>query len=143
MTGPMERIGRRFVDAFNRRDVDELVALADPDIEFHPTSIVGARRVYRGHDGLRRWATELGIAEIGHEVRVREVRQLDESRFLLLCEVLVDGELVTPSAMLARLTEAGRIVEAHAYLTDEETLTQVGIVPKQHEVERGAPFSAP
>jgi hypothetical protein len=129
----MERIGHRFVDAFNRRDVDELVALADPDIEFHPTSIVGGRRVYHGHDGLRRWATELGIAEIDHKVRVREVRPLDESRFLLLCEVLVDGELVTPSAMLASLTETGKIVEAHAYLTDEEVLTQLDIVPEQHE----------
>jgi hypothetical protein len=129
----MEAIGHRFVDAFNRRDVDELVALADPEIEFHPTSIVGGRRAYRGHAGLREWATELGIAEINHTVRVREMRPLDERRFLLLCEVLVDGELLSPSALLARVTETGKIVQAHAYLSDEEVLTQVGLVPDPHE----------
>lgn len=124
----MEAIGHRFIDAFNRRDAEDLVALADPHIEFHPTPLVGARRVYHGHDGLRRWVAELGTSEIKHQVRVREVRPLDESRFVVLSEVLLDGELVSPSATLARLNETGGIVEARAYLSDEQILTQIGLV---------------
>jgi hypothetical protein len=42
---------------------------------------------------------------------------------------LLGGELVSPSAMLACIDEAGLIVEARAFLTDEETLKQVGWAP--------------
>lgn len=123
-------IGRRFVDAFNRRDVEGLLALSDPAIEFHPTSLVGERRRYNGHDGLRRWVADLDESQLEHEVRVREVRPLEDDGFLLLSEVLLGGELVSPSAMLARLNEAGLIVEARAFLTDVETLRQVGWAPE-------------
>lgn len=124
----VETIGHRFVDAFNRRDVEGLIALADPDIEFHPTSIVGSHRVYHGHDGLRRWVEDLDLSEVQHQVRVHEVRALEDDRFVVLSEVLLDGDLVSPSAMLARLGDSGRIVEAHAYLTDEQMLTRLGLM---------------
>ncbi len=127
----MEGVGQRFIDAFNRRDADDLVALADPNIEFHPTTLVGRGKVYHGHDGLRRWVQELGTSQIKHQMRVREVRALDESHLLILSEVLLDDELVAPSATVARLTDEGRIAEAHAYLTDEHMLMEIGVVPKQ------------
>jgi len=127
----METIGLEFIDAFNRRDADGLVALANESIEFHPTALVGERRSYHGHDGLRRWVSDLGSSRIKHQVRVREIRVLDESRFLVLSEVLLDDEVVAPSAMLTRLTDAGLIAEAQAYLTDEHLLTQLGVVPEQ------------
>ena len=53
---------------------------------------------------------------------------LDHSRFLVLSEVLVDDAPVCPSALLARVSDDGRIVEARAYLTDEEMLVEAGIV---------------
>lgn len=124
----IEQIGRRFVDAFNRRNVEDLIALSDAQIEFHPTSLVGARRRYDGHDGLRRWVVQLDESRIEHQVRVKEVRPLDGG-FLVISEVLLGGELVSPSAMLAKLNEAGLIVEARAFLTDPETLRQVGWAP--------------
>jgi hypothetical protein len=138
----MQAIGQRFIDAFNRRDADALVALADPEIEFHPTSLVGARRTYHGHEGLRSWMAQLCASQAEHQVRVREVRALDESRFVILTEVLLDGELISPSAMLARLDGEGRIVEAQAYLTDEQLLRQVGVVPDQSAGSREKAFSA-
>jgi hypothetical protein len=121
-------IGRRFVDAYNRRHVDDLIALSDPAIEFHPTSLVGARRRYDGHDGLRRWVKELDTLGIEHQVRVLEVRALEKDGLLVLSEVLLDGKLISPGAMFARLGENGRIVEARAFLTDEEMLKRVGWV---------------
>ena len=124
----METIGQQFIDAFNRRNAEDLVALADPAIEFHPTGLVGERRTYHGHDGLRRWVSDLGASGAKHQVRVLEVRRLDDSRFLVLSEVLLDGDLISPSAMIARLDEANKIVEARAYLTDEQMLTRVGLM---------------
>jgi ketosteroid isomerase-like protein len=50
---------RRGIEAFNRRDLDAFLALADPDV-------VGISRVlaiegdsYRGHAGTREWWTDL------------------------------------------------------------------------------------
>jgi len=128
----IEAIGRQFIDAFNRREAEELIALCDPGIEFRPTSLVGERRRYNGHEGLRRWVAELDESRIEHQVRIREVRPT-ENGFLVLSEVLLDGEFVSPSAMLARLNEAGLIVKARAFLTDEETLKQVGWAPERPE----------
>jgi hypothetical protein len=123
-------IARRFVDAFNRRDADGLVALSDPVIEFHPTSLVGRRQRYDGHDGLRRWVAELEASSLGHQVRVREVRPREDG-FVLLSEVLLDGKLVTPSAMVARLSDRHAIVEARAFLTDAELLAHIGVMPDE------------
>ncbi len=127
----MEAIGRDFIDAFNRRDASGLVALAHPTIEFSPTELVGSRRTYHGHAGLRQWVADLREAPIQHQVRVREVRSLGEGRFLLLSEVVLDGELISPSAMLAHINEHGAIVKAHAYLTDEQMLAQLGAIPDE------------
>ncbi len=118
----MERIAHGFIDAFNRRDVDGLIAFADPDIKFHPTVLVGDIRAYRGHEGLRRWVEDLSSAEAEHQVRVREVRPLDSVYFIVLSDVLLYGEVLGPSAMLGRLTATGEIGEAHAYLSDESML---------------------
>ena len=80
----MEAIGQGFIDAFNRRDAGALVALADPRIKWHPSSLVGASRTYLGH-----WRLDV-VAELEeygarHQVRVCEVRTLDASSFLILC----------------------------------------------------------
>jgi hypothetical protein len=126
----MEEIGRGFVEAFNRRDADGLVALCDPGVEFHPTLLVGARRVYRGHEGLRAWIAELDEGGSTHQVRVREVRILGENRFAVLSEVCLGEEFITHSAMLGRLApgDESRIIRAEAYLSDEQTLAGLGLL---------------
>lgn len=136
----MEAIAQSFIEAFNRRDAESLVALADPEIEFHPTPLVHAHSKYHGHDGLRRWLEEIGASGIGHRVRLRDVRTLDESHFLVLSDVLIDDEPVSPLTILVRLSEAKEIVEVHAFLSDEQTLAQVGVTPESTEEE---PLSEP
>jgi phage terminase large subunit-like protein len=129
IAGPvMGTLAQKFVDAFNRRDANDLVALVHPAFEWRPSVLVGGRRSYHGHAGLRQWVADLGRAAIHHQARVREVEALDETRFLIISEVLVDGESMTPSAMLGRLGEDGKLVEARAYLTDEPMLRRTGIV---------------
>jgi ketosteroid isomerase-like protein len=123
-----EELGRRFIDAFNRRDADALVALVHPELEFVPTLLVGQRAVYHGHDGLRRWVGDLIASGAAHEVRVRDVRRLAPDRFVVLTEVMIGGDAVAPSAMVAR-TRDGLIVHVKAYLSDEQTLIRVGVLP--------------
>jgi SnoaL-like domain len=123
-----ELIARRFVDAFNRRDAEGLVALSDPEIEFHPSTLVGHRRRYDGHEGLRRWIEEVGRSAIEHQVRVRQVHPSRDG-FIIISEVLLDGNVVTPGAMIARLNERHEIAEARIFLSDAELLARVGVVP--------------
>jgi ketosteroid isomerase-like protein len=123
----LAQIVREFVDAFNRRDADGLLALAHLEIEFRPTMLVGSERVYRGYDGFRSWVADLVASPATHQVRVREIRVLEDQRFLVLSDVLLDSEVVSASAMVAKLAD-GKIVEAHAYLSDEAMLTDLNLL---------------
>jgi len=115
----MQALTGQFVDAFNSRDADGVVELSDPEITFYPTVLVGAIREYRGHDGMRRWLRDLAKINSKHQLRLREVRVLDDKHFIVRSDVLVDGKVVGDSAMMARLTPAGKIAEAHTYLLDD------------------------
>jgi hypothetical protein len=95
-------VANQFIDAFNRRDADAFLALMDAAVEFHPTALVGTRRRYDGHEGVRRWLGEVESSQMKHRVRVREARPTEDG-FVLLSEVLLDGKLVSPSAMIAQL----------------------------------------
>jgi ketosteroid isomerase-like protein len=128
----VETVVNRFIDAFNRRDADAFLALMDASVEFHPTALVGTRRRYDGHEGVRRWLGEVESSQMKHRVRAREVRPTEDG-FVLLSEVLLDGKLVSPSAMIARLGADGKIVEARAFLTDEELLVHLGVIEDSGE----------
>jgi len=124
---PLETIAQSAVEAFNQRDAEAFVALADAEVEFYPTPLVREHDVHRGHDGLKRWLEEIDAAGTRHRFEVSDVRTLDTSRFLIVGEVVIDGETVSPIAVLARLNAAEKIVEMHAFLSDERILAQVGV----------------
>lgn len=123
----MGTIAQQFIEAFNRRDAEGLVALVDPTFEWHPSVLVGGRRKYRGHQGVRQWVEDLARAPVQHQARVRHVEAIDEDRFLIHSEILVDGELMTASSMVARLGDNGKLTEGRAYLTDEPMLRGTGV----------------
>jgi ketosteroid isomerase-like protein len=60
---------RRYIRAFNARDVEGLIACCDPNIELHSTFAAADGAVYHGHDGMRvyhqdmtdAWGDELGV----------------------------------------------------------------------------------
>jgi SnoaL-like domain len=117
-----------FVEAFNDRDADALVSLADERIVFRPTALVGRRRTYHGHAGLRRWVAELDAMRVDFDLQIREIRPQRPSGFLVLSRLRVGDELLTDSAMIASLRE-GKVVEAHGYLSDEWMLVRLGLIP--------------
>jgi hypothetical protein len=120
-------IARRFVDGFNQRDAESLVALADPAIEFFPTAVVGTGERYDGHEGLRQWVVHLEESGIGHQGRLREVRPTEDG-FVLFSDVMLDDKLITPAALVVVLNERHLITEARGLLTDSELLTRIGVM---------------
>ena len=69
---------RRQIDAFNRRDWDAFVALADERVEVE-SRLVAMEGSYRGHDGLRRWWDNfLGVLP-DYSVEIEELRDLGDA----------------------------------------------------------------
>jgi hypothetical protein len=121
-------LARGFVQAFNDRDAEGLVALAHPRIVFRPTTLIGHRKTYNGHAGLRRWVAEIDATGVDFQVHIREIRPLAPSGFLVLSKLRVGDELITDSAMIASVHQ-DKIIEAHGYLSDEGLLAHLGLVP--------------
>jgi ketosteroid isomerase-like protein len=52
-------LNRRVIDAFNRRDLADYLALTDPNVEFTPYEVsVQGGEPYRGHACVRSWWEE-------------------------------------------------------------------------------------
>jgi ketosteroid isomerase-like protein len=66
-----------FLDAFNRRDLDAVIALADDGIEVE-SRLVAMEGGYRGHEGLRTWWRDfLGVFP-DYTLELEEVRDLGD-----------------------------------------------------------------
>ena len=50
---------RRAMEAWNRADIDELIPLSDPEVEFVSIFAGMEGRTYRGYDGLREYFTDM------------------------------------------------------------------------------------
>ena len=75
--------------AFNRRDLDALLALADPDIEvLSRIAELEGGGPYRGHDGVRSWWESLFSIFPDYSAELEEVRDLGK---VMLARVLNRG----------------------------------------------------
>jgi hypothetical protein len=54
-----EMLTRRFVDAYNSRQLEAQIELFDPDIELVPLRATLEDTVYRGHDGIRQFVRDI------------------------------------------------------------------------------------
>ena len=73
---------RSLYDAFNRRDVDGLIATLDPEMEWHPLLGELGGGVYRGHDGVRRLVSEINDTWEEFRVELEDVVDAGEVMFV-------------------------------------------------------------
>jgi ketosteroid isomerase-like protein len=72
----------RAVDAVRRHDLDDYLALLDPDVEIAPLGAI--RPSYHGHEGVRRWWNDLlGVAP-DFSLEIDEIRDLGDSLVVAL-----------------------------------------------------------
>jgi uncharacterized protein len=59
----IEAAGREVMEALGRQDLPRLIELSDPEVEWHSLFAgLGAGGVYRGHEGTRRYVSDVSEA---------------------------------------------------------------------------------
>ena len=76
------KLAREVLAALGTRDPSRLIALSDPEVEWHSFFALSEGGVYRGHDGTRRYmsdlsdAWEIGRAEVDDALGIGDVAVL-------------------------------------------------------------------
>jgi ketosteroid isomerase-like protein len=124
---------RRMLDAFNRGDVNAVMASFDANCELHepremPDSPAGG---FRGHNGIREWMTNLReIAGVQFEPT-----SFTTSGDVVLCELAARGLGQASGAPVEWTTFAvlrvrdGKIVRTQAFLGRDEAREAAGLSP--------------
>lgn len=119
-------------DAFNRRELDEFLAYWHEDCTYRAAIeqvVEGEAGAFHGHEGLRRWWTNLHELYEGLASRVLATAPLGE-RVLVEFEISGRGarsglDQVVTLAQIAVVRD-GRIVDARDYASRDEALSSVG-----------------
>lgn len=93
---------KRGLDAYNRHDLDDLLEIADPEIEWYPVLEVllgGQGTVYRGHDGVRQLFRD--IEEALGEIRGEVSEVVEDS----------DDRIVASGRLYAKGRHSGAVTE--------------------------------
>jgi ketosteroid isomerase-like protein len=122
---------RRVIGAFNARDVEDLVALCDPQVEWHSLFAAVGDTVYRGHDAVRRWHRDLEEAW-GEEIRIEPEAFFDLGEHTLAFNVLrgrgrqsgAEGAMAYAHVLRWR---DGLVVHFKAYTQREDALLDLGV----------------
>jgi SnoaL-like domain len=120
---------RRLTDAFNRRDWDATVSMADEQIEVE-SRLVAMEGGYRGHDGLRRWWDTFLAAFPDYTIEVLELRDLGDvtlSRIRGYGHGAASATPVVDPFWFAMRWRDGKYVWWRYFGTEAEALKAVGL----------------
>jgi ketosteroid isomerase-like protein len=121
---------RAWTDAFNAHDIEAMIALCDPDIDFHSTFAAIGGADYHGHDGVRSWHRDIEETW-GAEIRAELEAFFDLGDDILTFTVLRgrgshSGVQVALPAIVTRVRD-GLIVSHKGYAHREDALSDLGI----------------
>ncbi|TMK97607.1 MAG: nuclear transport factor 2 family protein [Actinobacteria bacterium] len=132
---------RRWIDAFNARDIEALIAYSDPSIELHSVFAAVGGAIYRGHDGMRRWHRDLEDAW-GEEIRLEPESYFDLGEHVLSFYVYhargqhSEAGVAMPAASVSRWRN-GLMVYVKVYTDRANALRDLGL--SEDELEPAAP----
>ena len=132
---------RRVIEAYNAREIEQLVALCDPGVEWTSTFAAVGGGVYHGHDGMRSYLRDTEDVW-GTEIHVEPEAFFDLGESTLAFHVLHGRgrgsgvEVATPGAQVAKWRE-GLVTYYEAYSHREDALRDLGV--SEDELERSDP----
>jgi ketosteroid isomerase-like protein len=120
----------RVYDAFNRRDLDSLLALMDPEVETTSRLIGFSGRSYYGHSGVRAWWRDLHAIFPDFSAEILEVR--DPGDFVIVHVWTRGHGLDSGTPFEDRLWQAsewrhGKVVWWQMFGTEADALEAVGL----------------
>jgi ketosteroid isomerase-like protein len=124
---------KRGTDAANRRDIEGLLPVLDPAVEWHPAMAAllgGEATIYRGHEGVREWLQDQQESFAEGRIEWSEIRDLGE-RLVAIGRLRTRGkasgaEVESPVAYVAEFKH-GKVIRAKAYLDSKDGLEAVGL----------------
>jgi len=131
MTQQNVEVVQRTYEAFNQRDLEEMLSYVDPEIELHSAIVGGAEaNVYRGHAGFRRWFADSFESFEDITSVYSEFRDLGD-RVFAFGHVHARGresgvELDSPIAWVFAL-RSGKLIKAEGFLSREAALEAAGL----------------
>ena len=124
-------LAREILAALGTRDPSRLIALSDPEVEWHSFFALSERGVYRGYDGTRRYMSDLADA---WEIRAAEV---DDALgvgdiALLVGRIHYRGrgsgvESASPAVGWMLKFRDGKVLRFRAFSEPEQALEAVGL----------------
>ena len=123
----------RGVDAINRGDVEALLDVLDPEIEWHSAILIGLggdEAVYRGHEGIRQFVGDLYETLAGVPAEYSEIRDLGD-RLVALGRIRARGkvsgaEIESPIGSVVELKN-GKAIRVWTFLDHNEALDAAGL----------------
>lgn len=121
---------REVMDVLGQPDAERVIALADPDVEWHSFFALGEGGVYRGHDGTRHYVRDLTdawesvSAEVEHQLGVGDVA-------VLVGRIHYRGrdsgvESTSPAGWMLKFRD-GKLVRFRAFRDPEKALEALGL----------------
>ena len=122
---------RRIERAFNKGDVDAIVAELDPAVEWEEQPIPGIDPVYHGHEGVRRWAEAI----MGQELRALQahVEGFTEAGDAVIASTRIwgagqsSGVEVQMHVQLVVTFREGKVARRQVFQTRQQALEAVGL----------------
>jgi ketosteroid isomerase-like protein len=134
---------RRFIEAYNTRDVEAFVACFDPDVEFHSAFTAVSGAVYRGRDELRNLFRD--VEDAWDEIHIEPESYFDLGEHTLAFALLQGrgrhsgADVVMPFALVARWRD-GLATSYRSYNRRADALSDLGV--SETELEPIEPVSA-
>jgi hypothetical protein len=124
-----QMIVSRWVDAFNARDLDGILADPAGRVDSHPLRLTGIAASYRGHGGVHEWCSRLRCLRLDHRIVLYERRQAGEGRVLASGSLTLAGDSDIGSFCTLRRFDGELIIAADHYLTDPAMIETLGLIP--------------
>ena len=124
---------KRFIAAFNRRDLEAILEEVDPNVEWRPASAValgGEATVYRGHAGVPDALRDLYGSFTRLEIEISEYREAGEA-VVGTGQINTRGkgsgaEVVSPFSALMEFKNA-KAINIRSYLDPKDAIEAAGL----------------
>jgi ketosteroid isomerase-like protein len=121
----------RAMQAWNREDIDELVPLTDPEVEFVSIFAGMEGRTYRGYDGLRRYFADMKDAWAEFHRDIEGMKDAGSNQvvvfFRLLGTARASGVPVDERVTTVFRLREGRLYRMVVYRDRDEALEAAGL----------------